>query len=146
LKWNAQNNFNATLKFIYCVVVTGGDTGEFAFYFQMGTHMTSAELISMYERIAKLTSEMVIAARTRNWDALSQLEDECADQNRLLEESFAPALTGESRLRKVALLKQILANDRAIREITEPWMAQMENVMHAARTSQSSQSQYAVTQ
>lgn len=112
----------------------------------MVMQMTSAELISMYERIAKLTSEMVIAARTRNWDALSQLEDECADQHRMLEESPAPALSGEPRLRKVALLKQILANDRAIREITEPWMAQMENVMHAARTSQSAQQQYAVTQ
>ncbi|HEY8102494.1 MAG TPA: flagellar protein FliT [Burkholderiaceae bacterium] len=100
--------------------------------------MTSAELISMYERIAKLTSEMVIAARTRNWDALSQLEDACADQSRLIEESPAPALTGAPRLRKVDLLKQIMANDRAIREITEPWMTQMANVMsgspqHAAK-------------
>jgi flagellar protein FliT len=111
----------------------------------MVMHMTSAELISMYERIAKLTSEMVIAARTRNWDALSQLEDECADQSRLVEESPVPALTGEPRLRKVELLKQILANDRAIREITEPWMAQMENVMHGASVQRANQ-QCAVVQ
>jgi flagellar protein FliT len=91
--------------------------------------MTSADLLSTYEYIAKLTSEMVIAARTSNWDALSQLEDACADQSRRIEESPAPALTGESRVRKVDLMKKILANDRAIREITEPWMAQVDNMM-----------------
>jgi flagellar protein FliT len=92
--------------------------------------MTSADLISTYEQIARLTSEMVIAARTSNWDALCQLEEECADQTRRIEESPVPALSGTPRLRKLDLLKQILANDRAIREITEPWMAQVTQAMH----------------
>lgn len=108
-------------------------------------HMTSADLISTYEYIAKLTSEMVVAARTRNWDALSQLEDECAGQTRRIEESPIPALTGAPRLRKFDLLKQILANDRAIREITEPWMAQMANVMNGS-SKQYAAKQCAVTQ
>jgi flagellar protein FliT len=33
----------------------------------------------------------------------------------------AAPLQGEARQRKIELLKQILANDRAIREVTEPW-------------------------
>jgi flagellar protein FliT len=107
--------------------------------------MTSADLLLTYEYIAKLTSEMVIAARTSNWDALSQLEDACADQSRRIEESPAPALTGESRLRKTDLLKKILANDRAIREITEPWMAQMTNIMNGS-SKQYADNQCAVTQ
>ncbi|MGZ3252921.1 MAG: flagellar protein FliT [Burkholderiaceae bacterium] len=107
--------------------------------------MTSSDVISTYEYIAKLTSEMVIAARTRNWQALSQLEDECADQTRRIEESAAPALTGAPRLRKFDLLKQILANDRAIREITEPWMAQMDNLMNGSSIQYAS-NQCAVTQ
>jgi flagellar protein FliT len=39
-------------------------------------------------------------------------------------------LAGASRMRKIDLLKQIMANDRAIREVTEPW--QLEDVMAAA--------------
>lgn len=92
--------------------------------------MTQTDLLTMYEQIAKLTSDMVVAARTNKWDVLCQLEDECAERSRLIEESPVPALSGEPRLRKVDLLKQILANDRIIREITEPWMAQVANVMH----------------
>ena len=34
--------------------------------------------------------------------------------------SAAPT-QGDARKRKIELLKQILANDRAIREVTEPW-------------------------
>jgi flagellar protein FliT len=56
-----------------------------------------------------------------------------------------PALTGAPRLRKVELLKQILANDRAIREITEPWMAQMDNMMQGASVQRANQ-QCAVVQ
>jgi flagellar protein FliT len=37
--------------------------------------------------------------------------------------SGVPALEGDARARKIALLKQIMANDRAIRDVTEPWMA-----------------------
>jgi flagellar protein FliT len=107
--------------------------------------MTSADVISTYEYIARLTSEMVIAARTSNWDALTHLEDECAYQSSLIEQGSAPALTGASRARKFDLLKQILANDRAIREITEPWMAQMANVMNGS-SKQYAAKQCAVTQ
>jgi flagellar protein FliT len=93
--------------------------------------MNSTDLIAMYERIAKLSSEMVIAARTSNWDALTQLEDACADQTRMIEQGASTELSTESRQRKVALLKQILANDRMIRDITEPWLAQAESTMRS---------------
>jgi flagellar protein FliT len=34
-------------------------------------------------------------------------------------------------MRKIDLLKQIMANDRAIRDVTEPWMGRLENAMAA---------------
>jgi flagellar protein FliT len=101
--------------------------------------MTSADLISMYEGIAKITSQMLVAARTNDWDVLSRLEDQCTEQTGRIEGCKLPELTGVQRLRKVDLLKQILANDRAIREITEPWMAQVASAM------QGSSKQYAAT-
>jgi len=40
-------------------------------------------------------------------------------------------LDGAKRLRKIDLLKQIMANDRAVRDVTEPWMGQLDRAMRA---------------
>jgi flagellar protein FliT len=92
--------------------------------------MTSNEVLSMYENIAGLTSKMAVAANAGDWNGLARLESECASQARAVE-TGVPALEGAPRMRKIDLLKQIMANDRAIREVTEPWMAQLSNVMAA---------------
>lgn len=86
--------------------------------------MTSTEVLSMYENIAGLSNQMVAAARMSDWDSLSRLEDQCAIAARPAS-SDLPALSGAPRLRKIDLLKQILANDRAIRDATEPWKNQV---------------------
>ncbi len=82
--------------------------------------MTSTEVLSMYENIAGLTNQMAAAARLGDFDGLSRLEAQCASEARAVA-TGAPALSGAPRLRKIDLLKQILANDRAIRDVTEPW-------------------------
>jgi flagellar protein FliT len=48
------------------------------------------------------------------------MESQCAQQAAAAA-TGVPALEGAPRLRKIDLLKQIMANDRAIREVTEPW-------------------------
>jgi flagellar protein FliT len=92
--------------------------------------MTSNEVLSMYENIAGLTSQMAMAARSSHWDGLSRLEGQCASAASSIA-TGVPALGGTQRMRKIDLLKQILANDREIRTVTEPWMAQLANVMQA---------------
>jgi flagellar protein FliT len=92
--------------------------------------MTSNEVLSMYENIAGLTSKMAVAANAGDWNSLARLESECALQARATE-TGVPALEGAPRMRKIDLLKQIMANDRAIRDVTEPWQAQLSNVMAA---------------
>ena len=89
--------------------------------------MTSTEVLSMYENIAGLSNQMVAAARISDWDSLHQLEGQCAQQARGVA-AGAPALEGAPRLRKIDLLKQILANDRAIRDVTEPWLNQVPGI------------------
>ncbi|MGZ8292849.1 MAG: flagellar protein FliT [Telluria sp.] len=91
--------------------------------------MTSNEVLSMYENIAGLTAKMAGAAKSGDWNGLSMMESQCAAHAANVE-TGVPALAGAARLRKIDLLKQILANDRAIREITEPW--QLSDVMEAA--------------
>jgi flagellar protein FliT len=83
--------------------------------------MTSSEVLSMYENIAGLTNQMASAARMGDLDRLGQLEDQCATEARSASTGVA-ALSGGQRLRKIDLLKQILANDREIRDLTDPWM------------------------
>lgn len=92
--------------------------------------MTSNEVLSMYENIAGLTGKMAAAAQTGDWNGLARLEGQCAVQA-VASASGVPPLNGAARLRKIDLLKQIMANDRAIRDVTEPWMGQLENVMKA---------------
>lgn len=93
--------------------------------------MTSNDVLSMYENIAGLTGKMAVAAQTGDWNGLAGLENQCATQAAAAE-GGVPALSGAARMRKIDLIKQIMANDRAIRETTEPWMGQLAKVMAPA--------------
>ncbi|MCE3261761.1 MAG: flagellar protein FliT [Pseudoduganella sp.] len=82
--------------------------------------MTATEVLATYENIAGLTTQMVMAAQASDWDSLDRMENQCAAASVALMGGAAP-VQGDARQRKIDLLKQILANDRAIREVTEPW-------------------------
>jgi flagellar protein FliT len=92
--------------------------------------MTSNEVLAMYENIAALSGRMAVAARDGEFDVLARLETQCAMQASATK-SGVPALEGAQRLRKIDLLKQIMANDRAVRDVTEPWHGQIERAMSA---------------
>jgi flagellar protein FliT len=91
-------------------------------------HMTSNEVLAMYENIAAITGRMAIAARAGDWHGLARLESECAQQSSAAR-AGVPPLEGDQRKRKIDLLKQIMANDRVVRDVTEPWMGQLDRVM-----------------
>ena len=82
--------------------------------------MTSNEVLSMYENIAGLTSRMAGAAQAGDFAGLARMENQCAQQVAAAA-TGVPALEGAPRQRTNDLLKQIMANDRAIRDFTEPW-------------------------
>jgi len=90
--------------------------------------MTPNEVLAMYENIAGLTGKMAVAAQAGDWNGFDQLKGECAVQASATA-SGVPALDGAKRLSKIALLKQIMANDRAVRDVTEPWMGQLDRIM-----------------
>ncbi|MET0964501.1 MAG: flagellar protein FliT, partial [Noviherbaspirillum sp.] len=64
---------------------------------------------------------------------LRRLEQDCATQVSALRNGQPAPLSGELRSRKVRLLQSILADDREIRIITEPWMEQLSLLMHGPR-------------
>ena len=95
--------------------------------------ISSEEVIGVYENVSALTRQMLAAARSRDWDTLHRLERDCASQVSMLRDGQPPALSGELRARKVRLLQAILADDREIRTITEPWMDQRSLLMQGPR-------------
>ncbi|SFU68478.1 flagellar protein FliT [Pseudoduganella namucuonensis] len=91
--------------------------------------MTSNEVLSMYENVAGLTNQMVQAARASDWESLGRLENQTAAvASNVTAGVIVPPQAGAERQRKIELLKQILANDRAIRDVTEPWLNQVPGV------------------
>ena len=95
--------------------------------------ISSEEVINVYENVSQLTRQMLAAARSRDWESLHRLERDCASQASRLRDGQPPSLSGELRARKVRLLQAILADDREIRTITEPWMDQLSLLMHGPR-------------
>lgn len=89
--------------------------------------MTSNDVLSMYENLAGLTGQMAAAAQAGDMQRLAQLETRCLIAGAAAATGI-PTLEGAQRRRKIELVKQIMANDRAIRQVTEPWMARVETL------------------
>ena len=88
--------------------------------------MDGAEVISLYESVADLTDQMLAAARDENWYLLSKLEADCAHVVGVLKQTETLVkLTDDRRERKVNILKKILADDRDIRNLTDPGLKKL---------------------
>lgn len=97
--------------------------------------MNDDDVISLYESVSDLTARMLAAAQSGDWDHLVELESDCASRVQVLRDGEALAsLSGERRMRKVAIIKKILADDRAIRDLTSPWMAKLSAMMQSTGT------------
>ncbi len=89
--------------------------------------MTSnAEYFARYEAIAAISRRMLTAARRALWNDLVHLQEDY----RKLVDALKDAETGvrlddSERLRKYALIRQILADDAAIRDLANPRMANL---------------------
>lgn len=95
--------------------------------------MNSEEIISLYETVAQLSEQMLAAARSADWERLVTLESVCASRVQLLRSGEpVAALSGPLRDTKVRIIHKILADDRAIRNITEPWMVELSALMDSA--------------
>ena len=96
--------------------------------------MTSQQVLSVYEELVDLTGKMVAAASVSDWDQLAALEGRCATHVQALKDAAAPVLTGENRARKVRIIRKMLDDDRKIRDLTMPWMAQLSSLISNTRS------------
>lgn len=89
-----------------------------------------SEMMQAYRQLAELTGAMRAAAARGDWDDLVALEQRSSAQVAALQpHDGVPASAAERQL-KADLIRQMLADDRAIRELTQPRLAQLERLLH----------------
>lgn len=97
--------------------------------------MTNQEVLTTYEAMQTLTGQMVTAATNADWDTLEVLEQRISAHVAALKANEEKVvLESAGRQRKVALIKQILEDDRKIRDLTMPWMAQLSKLINSTGT------------
>lgn len=99
--------------------------------------MNESLIISNYESLSILTGQMREAAVHGEWDQLIGLEQRCSKHVATMKPVDATATLDETaRLRKIQLIRKIMADDRDIRNRTEGWMAQLQRIMQSNRQGQ----------
>lgn len=110
--------------------------------------MDNQEILSLYEAVADITDKMLAAARSGDWEQLAALESHCSSQVEIIKQNDQqrPPLTATARERKVKIIKKILDDDRQIRDITEPWMAQLTAMINSTGTERKLSQAYGANQ
>ena len=91
----------------------------------------SFEIIAIYEAILTITGRMLKAAQSADWERLITLEHECRGlTKKLMISDENKVLSNDLRQRKQEIIQQILADDAEIRTLTQPWMAQLLNILN----------------
>jgi len=93
----------------------------------------AAEVLKRYEGIERESASMLAAAVAGNREALVAAERRCAALAAELKRAGEPPLDRAQQCRKMDLILAILSNDREVRAITEPWMAELTRLIHGAR-------------
>ena len=91
--------------------------------------MNNAQVIATYESILSITEQMLEAAKRKDGDHLQSLEIDCKVAIASILAVNSDPLTGEYQQRKVEIIHKMLADDAEIRNITQPWMANLDNLM-----------------
>jgi flagellar protein FliT len=89
--------------------------------------MSAQDVVSVYEAMVGITDQMLAAASASDWDRLAQLEHQCAACVRQLKagEALNQPLGAPERAKKAHAIRRMLASDRQIRDLTQPWMARL---------------------
>lgn len=96
---------------------------------------TNQEVLSAYAAVAELTGQMLAAAEAGDWDQLVFLEQRCTRHVDTLKRCEAAVeLNPSGRQAKIDCLRRILADDRRIRDLTTPWMAQLSALINNSGT------------
>lgn len=101
------------------------------------TERETEQLLETYDRLSNTTAHMLGAAQAGDWERLADLEKDCsALVARLSSLENDDPLPEPVRIRKGAMIRKVLADDAAIRDITEPWLERLGTMLGANRREQ----------
>ena len=94
--------------------------------------MTTA-LLNYYQAIERASQDMLEAARYGNWDQVLKLEGACALLISQLKQtaSSGKPLGGDEAQLKSRIMQRILVNDAEIRQLAEPWLDELDDLLAA---------------
>ena len=97
-----------------------------------GEERMSTDLLNYYEAIERASQDMLEAARGGNWDQVVKLEGACAVLIAQLKHAAAQQpLQAEAAQLKSRIMQRILVNDAEIRQLAEPWLEDLEQILAA---------------
>ncbi len=95
-----------------------------------GIKAMNSVLLNYYEAIEQASQDMLEAARSGDWDQVVKLEGACALLIAQLKRNAAerPLASDEAQL-KSRIMQRILVNDAEIRQLAEPWLEDLDNLL-----------------
>jgi len=91
--------------------------------------------LAFYESIAQVSQVMLTAARQGDWDTLIDAEHCCAaliERVRSIDDAER-TLDNDGTSRKREIIRRILVDDAEIRDLTQPWLRQLETHLRTAQ-------------
>ena len=87
-------------------------------------------LLNYYEAIEQASLDMLNAARSGRWDEVVRLEGACALLISVLKRSASSETLDREQARvKSKIMQRILTHDAEIRQLAEPWLEDLDNVL-----------------
>jgi len=93
--------------------------------------------LTLYADVAGISEQMLAATQAEDWELLEKLEADCAacmEDVRAMDKSVP--LSKDELKQKIQYIEKILATDKQIRYLVEPWMARLSDLMHSGETRQ----------
>ena len=91
-------------------------------------------LIQYYEAIERASADMLSAAKAGDWDQVVKLEGACVLLiSQLKHAARESELQGEAARAKSRIMQRILVNDAEIRQLAEPWLHDLDQMLSGRR-------------
>lgn len=94
----------------------------------------NSTLLNFYEAIERASADMLDAARSGNWEHVIKLEGACVLLISQLKNAAREQVLSEDESQlKSRIMKRVLVNDAEVRQLAEPWLDDINNLLHGRR-------------
>lgn len=95
--------------------------------------MDKKAILAVYDKVSGVMGLMLQAAEAADWDTVTELGPQCtAYMDALRTSDNHEGLTEEEMEYKMSVIRKILDDDRRIRELAQPWMKELGDLIHSS--------------